>query len=105
MAIVFDRDATKVQTYGYNPDTDTHALTTHQDVSGLLDALAAKRNTTSKSFGKVEEWSLYASIPATVQIELRNRGLDINNREHLKRIIKIIDSEYPALKATVKIHA
>ena len=103
--IIFDRDLAKTQTYGYNPDSDTHALTTTEDVSGLLDALAAKRNQSMSKFGKVEEWSHYASIPPTVQIELRNRGLDINNRDHLKRIIKIIDSEYPYLKATNKIHA
>ena len=105
MAIIFDQTAAKTQTYGYNPDTDTHAITTHEDVSGLLDALAAKRNASMKSFGKLEEWSHYCSIPPTVQIELRNMGLDINNRDHLKRICKIIDSSYPYLKATQKIHA
>ena len=105
LAIVFDKQLSKTQTYGYNPDTDTHAITTHEDVSGLLDALAAKRNGTMRKFGKAEEWSHYCSIPPTVQIELRNRGLDINNRDHLKRICRIIDSEFPYLKATTKIHA
>lgn len=105
MAIIFDQTLAKTQTYGYNPDTDTHAITTHEDVSGLLDHLAQKRNQTMRKFGKVEEWSHYASIPATVQVELRNRGYDINNREHLKSICKIIDSEFPYLKATTKIHA
>ena len=105
MAILFDESATKVKHYDYAPETDTHYIRTTEDVSGLLDALANKRNQTMQSFGKVEEWSHYASIPPTVQIALRNRGLDINNREHLKRICKIIDSEYPYLKATQKIHA
>ena len=104
MAIIFDQNAVKTQTYGYNPDTDTHAITTHQDVSHLLDVLAERRNTQA-GFGKVEEWSLYCSIPPVVEVELRNRGLDLNNRDHLKRICKIIDSEYPYLKATNKIHA
>lgn len=103
--IVFDQQVGKTQHYGYNPDTDTHAIQTTEDVSGLLDALANKRTQTMKSFGKVEEWAHYCSIPPTVQIELRNRGLDINNREHLKRICRIIDSEYPYLKATTKVHA
>ncbi len=102
--ILFDQDAAKTQTYGYNPETDTHAITTTEDVSALLDNLAAKRNQSMKRFGKMEEWAHYCSIPPTVEIELRNRGLRLDRKDDLKAICRIIDSEYPALKATVKVH-
>lgn len=105
MAIILDQSLSKTQTYAYNPDTDTHAITTHEDVSVLLDALKEKRNQSMRSFGKVEEWSHYASVPPTVQVQLRNMGLDINNRDHLKKICQVIDRDFPFLKATTKIHA
>lgn len=104
--ILFDEDkeAGIVQTYDYNPDRDEHSITTHQDVSALLDALKAKRNNTAE-FGKVEEWAHYCSIPTTVIIELKNKGIDIFDKNCTKRLISEINTNYAWLKATTKNHA
>lgn len=104
--ILFDenKDFGTKQFYSYNPDTDEHTLTTVQDVSGLLDSLKAKRALTPEH-GRVEEWAHYASVPPVVQVELMNRGLNIQNPDHLKAIIKEINTNYPYLKSTTKHHA
>lgn len=104
--ILFDRDpfTGATQHYSYNPDTDTHFLTTTEDVSGLLDALKAKRNA-AQEFGKVEEFAHYATLPNTVVIELLNKGIDINDKNCTKKLIHEINTNYPYLKATTKHHA
>lgn len=104
--ILFDenKDFGTTQHYSYNPDTDAHTITTVQDVSGLLDVLKTKRSLTQEH-GKAEEWAHYASVPPVVQVELMNKGLNINNPDHLKAIIKEINTNYPYLKSTTKHHA
>lgn len=104
--ILFDKDefTGSTQHYSYNPDTDTHHLTTTEDVSGLLDALKNKRNQTQE-FGKVEEFAHYCTLPNTVIMELKNKGIDIYDKNCTKRLIKEINTNYPWLKATTKHHA
>ena len=104
--ILFDTDkfTGATQHYSYNPSTDTHYLTTTEDVSSLLDALQQKRRNTQE-FGKVEEFAHYATLPNTVVIELMNKGIDINNKNCTKRLIHEINTNYPYLKATTKHHA
>lgn len=105
MPIVFDSNPEMgtVQTYDYNPDRDEHIITTHEDVSGLLEALKHKRNTAAEH-GKVEEWAHYCSIPNTVIIELKNKGIDIFDKNCTKRLLAEINTNYPWLKATNKHH-
>jgi hypothetical protein len=51
-----------------------------------------------------EEWWHYCSIPEVVEIDLMNRGLFLHKPDDMKAIIKIINSDYPYLKATTKRH-
>lgn len=102
--IIFDQDASKTEYYSYDADKDEHKITTVQDVSALLDAIKQKRESTQQ-FGKVEEFAHYATIPTTVIIDLKNKGIDIFNKDHTKAMLKEINTTYPYLKTTTKYHA
>lgn len=107
MPILFDYDAmTGVKTYfDYDPIKDQALLTYEQDVSGFLDRMNDIRNTPEISANGIkEEWWHYCSIPEVVEIDLMNRGLYLHNKNHFKDIMKIINSDYPYLKATTKTH-
>jgi len=107
MPILFDFDpVTGLREYfDYDPIKDEVCITTEQDVTYFLDRMQAIRNDPSISAkGIKEEWWAYCSIPPVVEIELRNRGLDLHNRDHMKDILKIINAEYPYLKYTEKKH-
>lgn len=107
MPILFDYnpDTGLREYFDYDPIMDQVRITSEQDVSGFLDRMQSLRNDPSISAkGIKEEWWLYCSIPEVVELELRNRGLDLNNKDHFKDILKIINSEFPYLKATDKWH-
>ena len=103
--ILLDQSANGAKEYFHHDEaTDTTTITTVQDVSGFLDKLANKRNIVGSDAITEEFWH-YASIPAVVEIELRNKGINIYNPEHRKAMFKEINSNYPYLKTTNKRHA
>lgn len=107
MPIVFDIDhETGMRTlFDYDPINDQVRLTYEQDVSHFLDRMnEIRKNPDISAKGIKEDWWYYCSIPPVVEMELRNRGLDLHNRDHMKDILKIINSEYPYLKSTTKTH-
>jgi hypothetical protein len=103
--ILFDQNISKgtKEFFSYDEGTDTTRITTVQDVSGLLDRLKDKRNVMGRDALKGEFWH-YATIPEVVEIELRNKGIDIYNKDHTKALLKEINSNYAWLKATDKKH-
>ncbi len=108
MPILFDHDSeTGVTThFDYDPIKDEVSLTYEQDVTMFLDRMQAIRNNPEISAkGMKEDWWFYASIPPVVQLELMKRGLKLENKDDMKAILKIINTEYPYLKATEKKHA
>lgn len=107
MPILFDFDAeTGVKTmFDYDPIKDQVFLTYEQDVSGFLDRMQEMRNDPEISAkGMKEEWWHYCSIPTVVEMELMRKGLYLHNPDHMKAIIKVINSDFPYLKATDKWH-
>lgn len=107
MPIFFDHnpDTGVTETFDYDPITDSVAITATQDVTGFLDRMQAIRNDPSISQkGMKEEWWHYCSIPEVVELELRKKGLKLENKDHFKAILKEINSNYPYLKATEKWH-
>lgn len=102
--ILFDQNISKgtKEFFSYDEGTDTTRITTVQDVSGLLDKLKHKRNTTGDDSLLGHEFMHFATIPEVVEIALRNKGIDIYNKDHTKRMIAEINSNYPYLKATNK---
>lgn len=107
MPILFDHDPETGVTehFDYDPITDQVAITYSQDVTGFLDRMNAMRNAPEYSQkGMKEEWWHYASIPPVVEMELLKKGLSLHNKDHTKRILKEINTNYPYLKATTKCH-
>ena len=107
MAILFDSnpDTGITQYFDYDPLKDEVRLTSTQDVSGFMEHLKRLRNDEEYSKrGMKQDWWHYASIPAIVEIALRNKGIDIYDKNATKRIIKEINENYPWLKATGKRH-
>jgi hypothetical protein len=107
MPILFDYDAeTGVKTmFDYDPIKDQAFLTYEQDVSGFLDRMQDIRNNPEISANGIkEDWWHYCSIPPVVEMELMKKGLYLHRPDDMKEILKIINSDYPFLKATTKRH-
>lgn len=105
MPVFFDHDPLTgvTQTYDYDPLTDTHAITSHQDLSGFLELMKAKRNNPDAwKKGVKESWAHYASIPPVIQLEMRKKGIDLHNPSHFKAALREVNENYQFLKATDK---
>jgi hypothetical protein len=106
MPVFFDHDPVTgvTQTYDYDPTTDSHLITSHQDLSTFLDIMQRKRNDPDAwKKGVKESWAHYASIPPVIEMAMRKKGIDIHEPTHTKLILKEINEHYPFLKATDKI--
>lgn len=75
-----------------------------QDVQPLIDRNRELINTGATDAGIKKGLWLYASIPLTVVVELRNKGINVYNREHRRRVFQEINTNYPYLKTTHKTH-
>jgi hypothetical protein len=79
---------------------------TRQDVEPLLDLTAIERNNGLTDYGIKKDLWLYARIPPVVILELKYKyGVDIFKKDHLKRALTLINTEYPYLKCTEKTHS
>ena len=87
--------------------TDDNRLQVHyrQDVEPIKDYAATLRNGGLTDRGIKNDLWLYAVIPPVVILELRNRGIDVFNRNHQKRVFEEINQNYPHLKTTEKTHS
>jgi hypothetical protein len=108
-------EGTMSQFFDYNPDTGLTewfdydemtgeaTISYEQDVSSLLKWAQENRDDPDVwKKGVKESWALYAKIPAIVQIQMRKKGIDINNPEHADRVFREINQNYPLLKTTTK---
>ena len=84
----------------YDTEEDHEGITIHatQDVGPILDHLKNKRAQGDQGI-KRNLWH-YCSIPTEVEIELRNKGINIYNKNHTARVLREINQNYPKLKAT-----
>lgn len=93
--------------HDYDPLTDETSIIHTQDCQPLLEINKAMANDTelTKKGIKQEFW-LYASIPAGVQVKwLVEDGIDIYNKDHSDRVgKKLNDPEWAYLKTTHKYH-
>lgn len=80
-----------------------------QDVEPILELAKYERlNGLADKHGKdaKQDVYLYARIPPVTILEMKYKhGVDIFNRDHLKKALDLINREYPALKCTEKHHA
>lgn len=107
MARFLDFDPTR-GLYQYEDRTQGGNMQLHyrQDVEPVLDLAKAERDSgLADKAGKKQELYLYARIPPVIQLKLKYEyGLDINNRNHLKRVFEVINRDFPMLKTTDKTH-
>ncbi len=88
------------------PDDNRLQVQYKQDVEPLLEVCKAERNDGLTDYGIKKDLWLYARIPPTVILKLRfEHGVNIFDRNHLKRAFEIINRDYPYLKCTEKHHA
>ena len=103
------------QFFDYNPhrgtwyedevdDQGNVTIITKQDVQPVLDKIKARRNSGEVDKGIKRGFWHYATIPAHVELALRERGLNLYNKHQLKEILKVINEEYPYLKNTDLTH-
>jgi hypothetical protein len=75
-----------------------------QDVEPLLSRNMEARNT--RIYDGKQELRFYCAMPPIVQIELKNKGIDIYSKdpEMIKRMFAEINANYPYLKVTDMVH-
>jgi hypothetical protein len=101
--IYFDHDPVTgvVQYYDYDPMTDSHSITSVQDVSAFLDEMKRKRDDPDYwKKGVKEEFAHYATIPAVVEMQLKAKGIDLYDKDATKALIREIETHYPFCKTT-----
>lgn len=93
--------------FEYDPITKTKTIHYKQpDIEPVLEYTNALRKCSEYSREGIKKgWWHYAHIPNIVIIKLRTEyGLNIWNRNHEKRIWQVINSDFPYLKVTEKMH-
>jgi hypothetical protein len=76
-----------------------------QDVEPILERNKMLRDGGITDSGIKRDMWLYASIPPVVIMKLRYEyGIDIFDKNHMKRAIEVINRDFPHLKTTNKNH-
>ena len=106
MAEFFDYNADRGTWYEADfRDDGSFTIHTRQDVQPVVDAATRARNSGwyDKPLGDFF-FQKYATIPAHVELELRQKGINIYNKHQTKDVLKAINRDYPYLKTTNRTH-
>ena len=110
MKTILDKDPFTGLTEWFNYDPVADEVTVYSEakdaeIKAFLDHTARVRNDPeiSRQGIKGSAWR-YASLPPLVQVELRDKGIDIFNPSHTKALLKEINTNYPYTKLTDKMH-
>lgn len=94
--------------FEYDPVSENTTIWSEQpdrNIRAFVDNVTRQRNDDEKTRrGIKNDWWKYASLPPIVIMELRNKGIDVFNKDHTKALLKEINTNYPSLKATTKWH-
>jgi hypothetical protein len=95
-----------VETWADGDEDNRLQVHYRQDVEPILEVAKTERiNGLSDQRWRQTGMALYARIPPVVILEMKHRhGVDIFNRDHLKRAMQLIESEYPYCKCTEMVH-
>lgn len=107
MASFVDYDPDRgVETWADGDEANRLQVHYRQDVEPILELAKTERNNgLSDARWKKTGVALYARIPPVKILEMRHKyGVNIFDRNHLKRAMYLIETEYPALKCTDKVH-
>lgn len=89
--------------YTTEPNHETGGVVMHTkgDCEPVIEHVKRIRNSgeNDEKAIKNEFWH-YCTIPAAVEVALRDRGINIYDKNCTKDLIRIINTEYPHLKAT-----
>lgn len=105
MAAFVDIEPNGVETWVDGDESNRLQVHYRQDVEPILERAKLIRNegwADVKVNGRPKNFlRLYCTIPPVTIMELRNKyGVNFFNRNHLKRAMYLIDTEYPYLKTT-----
>lgn len=76
-----------------------------QDCTALQDRNKELKATRATDIGIKKDLWHYCSVPVGVQYELLYKhGVDITKRDHWPRLFHLVNTEYPDLKTTDKVH-
>lgn len=109
MAEIFDyqKHTGTLERWDYDPMTGTAYINRKQDLRLWHKVVAEARNAGLADKGIIDggrEMLPAYSIPVEVQIELKNRGIDIYSQdpEMIKRFVYVMETEYPKCKVNNK---
>ena len=78
---------------------------TYQDVEPIIDHCKALANEGLPDQNFRGEGWLYAIIPAIVQMEMLNKGIDLKDPNDIGKVVREVNQNYPILKTTHRHHA
>lgn len=109
MAEFFDYDPlTGVRKdWEYDEETGVATIRTTQELSGLIDLNTEIRNTgqADSTLKRDNYFCKYATIPPVIVLELKKKGIDVMGKTDTKKLMQVIDRDYPYLKTTYLKHA
>lgn len=88
--------------FDYDEMTGEAKIHYTQDVEPLLDYTRALASEGATDKGIKKGFWLYAKIPALVQVQMHQKGIDLADPDSTKAILAEINSNYPHLKCTQK---
>lgn len=83
--------------FDYDPIQDQMIVQTRQNVTPILEAMNEKRKQGLWHNEVKNDWVHVAKIPAAIEMELRNKGIDIYDRNCTKRLMRELQTNYPYL--------
>jgi hypothetical protein len=97
---LFDYDPVTGASYYFDHDESSNKtyIRTEQDVKPLLDLNMAYRNEGIKKLPSGAMLRHYASVPMTVILEMRAKGIDFYDQNDARKVIQEIEANYPLLK-------
>ena len=105
MAEFFDWNAARGVWYEVEDDPQTGDLLIHtkQNPTPALEWAKKQRDHGLNDFGGKRDKSdlkHYATIPTHIELELRQKGINIYDKNNTKRLIQEIERNYPLCKVT-----
>lgn len=91
--------------FDYDESTGNAIIRSEMDIDPLLS-----RNMEARAIRAYDDprrdLKFYASLPPTVQMELRQKGIDIYSKDEtmIRRMFAEINANYPLCKVTDKVH-
>lgn len=105
MAQFFDYNPHRGTWYETEEDADGNlTIATRQDIAPVLEETKRRRNHGETDKGIKRDFWHYATIPAHVELEMKQKGVNIYNKDQTKEMLKMINRDYPYLKNTYLKH-